>query len=627
VKLHWLLPGTFGTIFMLSSPAIAARLESWRFDANENRLSITTSGAVQPKAEVVFNPTRLVVDLPNTTFGRPQLSQAVEGGKIRSIRVGQFNQDTTRIVIELAYGFTLDPNQVKFVGTSASRWTVQLPTPQTQRAQSSPRIYSAVTVDSAEPGFSKVANNATTGAGATQIENVRITGDGFFVRTSGINPNIRVNRSGDRSTINMEISQATLSPSMTQRNFPVNQHGVSRVEFTQLETRPPAVRMTLRVDKDSPDWRATASSAGGLVVLPLARLGKLSNVDNQSPPSNNSPRPFAQPSESDNNSVATIQSVELSGGGSQLTIRGDKNLSATGGWDRSSSLFRITIANAKLSPSVKGPVFDVNSPILRLRLQQIDPRTVAIYIQPAARVQIGEINQVGQLLALQLQRKEGMLPPFTPPGSGLPPLPRPNPLPFPGSPIDGSISSPRQQVPNGRGVVIIDPGHGGNDPGAIGIGGLQEKNIILPISQRVAQILQQNGLQVVMTRNSDFFVTLQGRVDMAERANADVFVSIHANSVGLGRPDVSGLEVYYYDSGVELARVVKNNILQSVNVRDRGIRRARFFVLRKTSMPSILVETGYVTGQEDAAKLRDPQYQNQMAEGIARGILQYLGRR
>jgi N-acetylmuramoyl-L-alanine amidase len=620
VKLHWLLPGTFGTIFMLSSPASAARLESWRFDANQNQLEITTSGAVQPKAQVIFNPTRLVVDLPDTSFGRPQLTQLVEGGKIRSIRVGQFNQDTTRIVIELAYGFTLDPNQVKFVGTSASRWTVQLPTPQTQQAQSSPRFSSELTGDSAaKPLLSKVSNTAFNSAAATQIENIRVTGDGFFVRTSGINPNIRVNRSRDRSTINMEISQATLSPRMTQGNFPVNRHGVSRVEFTQVETSPPAVRMTLLVDKDSPDWQATASSAG-LVVLPN-RLGNLSNSDNQSPSFNNSPRIFSQPSESDNNSIATIQSVELSDSGSQLTIRGDKNLSATGGWDRSSSLFRITIANAKLSSSVKGPVLNVNSPILRVRLQQIAERTVAIYIQPAARVQIGGINQVGQFLALQLQRKEGILAPLTPPVSGLPPLP------FPGSPVNRPILSPRPRVPNGRGVVIIDPGHGGSDSGAVGIGGLQEKNIILPIGLTVAQILQQNGLQVVMTRNSDFFVTLQGRVDIAERANADVFVSIHANSLGLGRPDVSGLEVYYYDSGVELARVVKSNILQRVNVKDRGIRRARFFVLRKSSMPSILVETGYVTGQEDAAKLRDPQYQNQMAEGIARGILEYLGRR
>jgi N-acetylmuramoyl-L-alanine amidase len=175
--------------------------------------------------------------------------------------------------------------------------------------------------------------------------------------------------------------------------------------------------------------------------------------------------------------------------------------------------------------------------------------------------------------------------------------------------------------------VVIDPGHGGKDPGAIGIGGTREKDIILPISLRVAEVLQQNGVQVLLTRDSDYFVSLPGRVQMAERANADVFVSIHANSVGLNRPEVSGLETYYYDSGLGLARAVHNRILQSVNVRDRRVRKARFYVLRKISMPSILVETGYLTGREDIAKLRNPTYQNQMAEAIAQGILQYLRQR
>lgn len=176
-------------------------------------------------------------------------------------------------------------------------------------------------------------------------------------------------------------------------------------------------------------------------------------------------------------------------------------------------------------------------------------------------------------------------------------------------------------------VVIIDPGHGGKDPGAIGIGGVREKDIILPIGRRVAEILQQNGVQVILTRNSDYFVSLEGRVNMAARARADVFVSIHANSAGAGRPDVSGLETYYYDSGLGLARTIHNSILQSLNVRDRGVRRARFYVLRKSSMPSILVETGYLTGREDIAKLQTSGYQNQMAEAIARGILQYLRQR
>ena len=106
-----------------------------------------------------------------------------------------------------------------------------------------------------------------------------------------------------------------------------------------------------------------------------------------------------------------------------------------------------------------------------------------------------------------------------------------------------------------------------------------------------------------------------------------MFVSVHANSAGASRPDVSGLETYYYDSGLGLAQVVHSNILQSLNVRDRGVRRARFYVLRKNSIPAILLETGYLTGREDVAKLQTPAYQNQMAEAIARGILQYIRQR
>jgi N-acetylmuramoyl-L-alanine amidase len=620
VKLHWLLPGTIGTICLLSSPVLAARLDSWRFDAKQNRLEFNTVGAVQPKAQLIFNPTRLVIDLPDTTFGRPQLTQPV-GGAIRAIRVGQFEPGTARIVVELAPGYTLDPQGIKFVGITASRWTVQLPRPKLEPLQSSSdTVYNLVTLNSnPRPAFSRVAS--TTQA-TTQIENLQVTGDGLFVRTNGGNPQIRLNRSRDRSTIFMDIASATLSGNLAQRDLSVNRHGVSRVEFTQLRTSPPTVRMTLRVDKNSPDWRATKSGANGLVVLPnrFARLpGNNSNnfPDNQ-PESSLPSRRIAR------DELATIESVELADDSKQLIIRANQPISARGGWDRTSGLFRITINNAQLSSRIKGPTFNANSPILRVRLQTPEPDTVVVLVQPAARVQIGRINQNGDEVALQLQGSRGVV---TIPGTlPLPPLqgqlPDPNENPRP-TPLPGTRPIP----PRGRLVVVVDPGHGGKDPGAIGIGGTREKDIILPISRRVAEILQQNGVQVVLTRRSDYFVTLPGRVQMAEKANADVLVSIHANSAGAGRPDVSGLETYYYDSGLSLARIVHNSIRQSLNVRDRGVRRARFFVLRKSSMPSILVETGYLTGREDIAKLRSSAYQNQMAEAIARGVLQYLRRR
>jgi N-acetylmuramoyl-L-alanine amidase len=635
VKLHWLLPSTIGTIFMLSSPAMAARLESWRFDANQNKLEINTLGAVQPKAQLVFNPTRLVIDLPETTFGREQLTQQV-GGAIRSIRVGQFDQQTTRIVVELTPGYTLDPKQVQFVGNTGSRWTVQLPTPKAEEASSmdigsqhrevpatapppkistplfSPRnIYNVVTDPVLNTPNKGTVN--TLAAGVTQVENLRITGDGFFIRTSGGNPQIRVNRSDDQRVINIDIAGAALSPSLGQEDVSINRYGVSSIQFTQQQTRPPVVRMTLQVDKNSPDWRATKSSIGGFVVLPSRSVAQL--------PGGNSPRSIPPTT----SSPATIQSVELAGNGTQLLIRGDQTLSAMGGWDRSSGLFRITIPNAKLASKVTGPAFNANSPILRVRLQSQQPNTVIVLVQPAAGVQIGELNQVSdQLFALQLQSHRG-----TTPTLALPPLPSLNQEPFP-DPTDNPqprSQQPRASVPRGKLLVVIDPGHGGKDSGAPGLSGLLEKDVVLPIGKRIAAILEQNGVQAVLTRDADFFVELQGRVDIAERVNATVFVSVHANSVD-GRPDVNGLEVYYYDSGYALAEVVRKSILQNINtIKDRGTRKARFYVLRKSSMPSILVETGYMSGREDNPRLGTAEYQNRMAEAIARGVLKYLQQR
>jgi N-acetylmuramoyl-L-alanine amidase len=172
-------------------------------------------------------------------------------------------------------------------------------------------------------------------------------------------------------------------------------------------------------------------------------------------------------------------------------------------------------------------------------------------------------------------------------------------------------------------VVLIDPGHGGYDVGAIGIGGLREKDVILPIAQQVALLLRQQGVQSYMTRADDRFISLEGRVQMARRAGATLFVSIHANSISLRRPDVSGLETYYFSSQ-RFAQTIHYSILQSVSIRDRGVRQARFYVLRNNSIPAVLVEVGYVTGAEDARNLASPIFQRQMAEAIARGILQYM---
>lgn len=190
------------------------------------------------------------------------------------------------------------------------------------------------------------------------------------------------------------------------------------------------------------------------------------------------------------------------------------------------------------------------------------------------------------------------------------------------SPSSGTPPIPRTR--QGQLTVVIDPGHGGRDPGAVGIGGLREKDINITVSRRIQQSLQDRGINAILTRSDDREIDLDPRVDFAERANADIFVSIHSNAISLSRPDVNGLETYYYSSGFRLAQTIHNNVLQRTDLRDRGVRRARFYVLVNTSMPAVLVETGFVTGREDAARFRDPNEVNKIADGITSGILQYL---
>ena len=178
---------------------------------------------------------------------------------------------------------------------------------------------------------------------------------------------------------------------------------------------------------------------------------------------------------------------------------------------------------------------------------------------------------------------------------------------------------------NTRVIVAIDPGHGGRDPGAVGIGGLQEKNVVFPVSTRVAQLLREAGVDVVMTRTSDLTLDLEPRVNIANSANATIFLSIHANALSMSRPDVNGLETYYYsESGRQLASVIHANVLPVSGFGDRGVKQARFYVLRNTAMPAALLELGFVTGANDAPKLRDPAWQERMAQAIARSLLQYL---
>ena len=177
--------------------------------------------------------------------------------------------------------------------------------------------------------------------------------------------------------------------------------------------------------------------------------------------------------------------------------------------------------------------------------------------------------------------------------------------------------------------VVIDPGHGGPDSGAIGIGGLRETDVVLDVSKIVTNILNKKGVKVKMTRTNEIDLDLGPRVSMANNTKADIFVSIHANaSVGKKR-NINGLETFYYSGwkGRLLAEKIQKQIIKvSPGSPDRGVRRGRYFVIKQTNMPAVLVEIGFVTGKLDGSRLSKDMHRERVAYAIARGILEYLER-
>ena len=183
-------------------------------------------------------------------------------------------------------------------------------------------------------------------------------------------------------------------------------------------------------------------------------------------------------------------------------------------------------------------------------------------------------------------------------------------------------------------VIVIDPGHGGSDPGAIGAAGTREKDITLAISKRVKEYLEDEGAKVYMTRTTDVDVygpnasdrdELQARVDVGERNNADVFLSLHINSSV--NKDIGGFSTYYYpktNNDLRLAQNVQKKLADNFGVDDLGVRQANFYVVKRISMPAILVEMCFISNPNEEKLMAGSWFQKKTARLIVEGVEQYF---
>lgn len=177
----------------------------------------------------------------------------------------------------------------------------------------------------------------------------------------------------------------------------------------------------------------------------------------------------------------------------------------------------------------------------------------------------------------------------------------------------------------GRFLIALDAGHGGASSGAY-YENTAEKDLNLAMTLKLDEILRSLGYRTMLTRSTDVDVGLKARSTMANNAKADIFVSIHCNA-SVTNHNFQGLYVYHYPGSVQgaaLARAIQTPACQFTGAVDRGINSDNFSVVRESKMPSVLVETGFMTCHEELVRLKDDDYQTRMARGIAQGIIQYL---
>lgn len=201
-----------------------------------------------------------------------------------------------------------------------------------------------------------------------------------------------------------------------------------------------------------------------------------------------------------------------------------------------------------------------------------------------------------------------------------------------GSPVEPPPPvEPRE--PGRVGLVCVDPGHGGKDPGAVSPWGLVEKAVVLSASEMLVEELRKVGFKTTMTRTTDVFIELDDRPAIARRRDADVFVSIHANACG--KRSVSGMELFYWDGRLGGTATAKNRrdsqklatciydacVREGLTVRSK--RGAAYRVLRYATMPAVLVELGFLTSLSEERKLRSSAYRRKLARAVAKGIQAY----
>ncbi|MBY7144914.1 N-acetylmuramoyl-L-alanine amidase [Virgibacillus sp. NKC19-3] len=174
-------------------------------------------------------------------------------------------------------------------------------------------------------------------------------------------------------------------------------------------------------------------------------------------------------------------------------------------------------------------------------------------------------------------------------------------------------------------TIVLDPGHGGKDPGTIGLNNIYEKDLAMSTAETVEAQLADAGANVTMTRTDDNFIPLEKRAQISNESQADAFISLHYDSFPI--QSVNGVTTYFHSNGADrhFAEEIQASLASTVNLQGRGAMQANYSVLRNNNAPSVVTELGFLTNQSDLATVQTADYQNNVAQAIENGLKNYFG--
>ena len=310
----------------------------------------------------------------------------------------------------------------------------------------------------------------------------------------------------------------------------------------------------------------------------------------------------------------------------------------------------VDIANAWLSPEVKRSIDIDNTFVGKVKIAQFDPKTVRVVVETKVgqnNYQVFSLNSgsvPGRVVMdfgnlensddVKIDWSKKTTEPIEPQTEQEKPMPRAG-----GGSADEDVDTAINGITGLKGrVIVIDPGHGGSDSGAIGPTGVMEKSITLRVGNELRRLLTQEGATVYMTRSTDKEVSpkrskatdieeLQARCDVANQKNADIFVSIHMDS--FTNDAAKGTTGYYYSLGNKRSRIladkIRAGVIDQLGTQSRGTQSSNFYVVKHTDMPATLVELAFISNKNEEQLMNSEDGIKKAAQGIADGIADYFG--